>query len=130
MAVVASPTRAPETRPGNNFTGVTIAKLIAVKAVNATAPDSITPTAASTDICIGVTAEQIADQSRGDIFVDGRVPVTAAAAFNAGVRLAAAANGQFQAAVAGDWVCAISVDAAVAQGDVVAVELAIPGGTW
>jgi hypothetical protein len=130
MAIVASPPRAPETRPGNNFSGVTIAKTVAVKAVNATAPDSVIPTAATTDVCVGVTAEQIVDQSRGDVHIRGRVPVTAGAAFNAGVALAATANGKFIAAVSGDWVIATSVDAAVADGDVVAAEISVPGGKW
>jgi len=130
MAVVPSPTRAPETRPGNNFTGASIAKWLGVKAVTATAPDSIQLTAASTDVCVGVTAEVIADQARGDVHIRGRIPCIASGVIAAGARVAFGANGKAQAAVAGDCVVGNAVDAAAADGDTIAIELSIPGGMW
>lgn len=128
--VVPSPQRQPETRPANNLTGTLIAKYLGVKAVSATAPDSVALTAASTDVCVGVMAEAVADQARGDMAVRGRIWCQASAAIAAGVRVAFGASGLLQAAVSGDYVIGTAVDAASANGDIIAVELNIPGSTW
>lgn len=130
MSVVPSPQRQPETRPANNLTGSSVAKYLGVKDVSATAPDSVALTAASTDVCTGVMAEVVADQARGDRHVKGRVHCQCSAAITAGVRVAFGANGLLQAAVSGDYVVGTAVDAALANGDIIAVELQIPGSTW
>lgn len=127
---VPSPSRLPETRPANNLTGSTLVKLFAVKAVSASAPDSVALTAASTDVCVGIMAETTVDQGRGDMYVKGRVPATASGAITAGVRVAAGAAGKVQAAVSGDYVIGTAVDTTAADGDQLAIELQIPGSTW
>jgi hypothetical protein len=129
--VVPSPQRETVARPANNVTALaTLTKYLGVKAVAATAPDSVNLTAASTDVCIGVLAETIADQGRGDMYVRGRVWCQCSGAIAAGVRVAFGASGLLQAAVSGDYVIGTSVDAALANLDIIAVEINIPGSTW
>lgn len=120
-----------DVRPGRNFTGSDIAKYLLVKAVAATAPDSIAVTAADTDVPIGVTMEAIGDQKRGDLILRGRHPVTASGAITAGARLAPDAAGKVKAAAAGDSVIGVAVDAATNDGDVIMAELnVIASGFW
>ncbi len=126
MTTTILPERDPVIRPGRNRTGSTIAKYLCVK-LGAVVPDSIAVTAADTDIAVGITREDIVDGANGDLAIRGQVRATASGAITAGARVAPDANGKVKAAATGDCVIGEAKDTTTTDGDILIVELNLPG---
>jgi len=124
------PQIAPEFRPGRNRSGSTIGKYLCVKRDASNLPNGLTLTAADTDVAVGVTGEEIANNANGNVCIKGRHPVTANGAITAGLRIACEANGKVKAAASGDTVIGVAEEAALADNDVILAELNFPGVFW
>lgn len=130
MTTTIVPEREPVIRAGRNRTGSTIAKYLIVKD-GAAGPDTIALIAADTDVVKGVTREDIVDGANGDLAIRGVVRVIASGVISAGARVAPDTAGKGKAAQAGDTTIGVAVDAAAADGDIIAVELnVISAGFW
>lgn len=119
---------APDIRSGYNATGSTISAYRVVVR-NTSNQEGIALPAANTDVTFGVTMHDIANLTRGDIAVGGRVKVCAAAAITDGVAVTMDTAGKVLAWTAGAAraVVGVAQSAASADGDIIEVELAKPG---